>query len=86
MLFASVCLIVGLLVIVASEAQGLISKPGGVNANSTGRKQAQMMTLVKGEVHAYPQRGGKVREIHDPNQTGLEFDVFIHCWLLLARR
>ena len=84
MLFASVCLIVGLLVIVASEAQGFVSKPRGASSNSTGQKQAQIVALVKGEVHAYPQCDGKFQEIQDPNQTDLEFEVFINCWLLLA--
>jgi hypothetical protein len=82
--FASVCLIVGLVLIVASEARGLVSKAGSAKANSTGRQQARILVLVKGEVHAYPQRDGKFQEVHDPNQTGFEFEVFIHCWLLLA--
>jgi hypothetical protein len=84
MLFASVCLIVGLLMIVASEAQGLVSKPRGASSNSTGRKQPQIVVLVKREVHAYPQHDGRFQEIDDPNQTELEFEVFINCWLLLA--
>lgn len=84
MFFASVFLIVGLLVIVASEVQGLVSKPRGAGPNSTGRKQVQIVVLVKGEVHAFPQRDGKFQEIQDPNQNDLEFEVFINCWLLLA--
>jgi hypothetical protein len=83
MLYASVCLVLGL-VIVASEVQRLVSKPHGGNSNSTGGEPAQIMILVKGEVHTYPQRDGKFQEIQDPNQTGLEFDVFIQCWLFLA--
>ena len=82
--FASVCLIVGLVLMVAAEARGLVSKPVGAKANSTGRKQAQVMVLVKGEAHAYPQRDGKFQEIHDPNQSDLEFEVFVNCWLLLT--
>jgi hypothetical protein len=35
-------------------------------------------------VRAFPQRDGKFQEIQDPNQTDLEFEVFINCWLLLA--
>jgi hypothetical protein len=83
MLYASACLILGL-VILASEVQRLVSKPHGGNSNSKGREQAQIVILVKGEVHTYPQRDGKFQEIQDPNQTDLEFDTFIHCWLFLA--
>ena len=81
-LFASVCLIVGLVLMVASEARGLVSKPGGAKANLTGAKQVQIVVLVKGEVHVYPQRDGKFQEIHDPNTPGLEFEVFVYCWLV----
>ena len=81
-LFASVCLIVGLVLIVASEARGLVSKPGDAKGYSTGRKHVQILVMVKGEVHAYPQRNGKLQEIHDPNHTGLEFEVFIYAWLV----
>jgi hypothetical protein len=83
-LLASVCLIVGLTMIVASEAQGLVSKPGSADARSRGRKQARILVLVKGEVHVYPQSDGNLQENPDPHQTGLEFDVFIQCWLVLA--
>lgn len=80
--FASVCLIVGLVLIVAAEARGLVVKPAGAKANSTDGMQAQVQVLVKGEVHVYPQRDGKFQEIHDPNQTGLEFELFIYAWLV----
>ena len=62
-LFACVCLILGLVLMVASEARGLVSKPGGAKANPGERKQVQIMVLVKGEVHVYPQRDGKFQEI-----------------------
>jgi hypothetical protein len=80
--FATVCVIVGLVLTVASEARGLVSKPGGAKANSTGQKQVEVVVLLKGEVHVYPQRDGKFQEIHDPNQTGMEFELFIYCWLV----
>lgn len=78
--FASVCLTLGLVLIVASEARGLISTPGGAKRN---RKQAPILVLIK-EVHAHPQRDGEFQEIRDPNQSDLELEVFIYCWLLLA--
>ena len=84
MLFASVCLILGLAMTVASEAQGLISKPRGAHSNSRGQKQARVVVLVKGEVHVYPQPDGRFQEIHDANQTEPQFDVFMNCWWLLA--
>jgi hypothetical protein len=40
------------------------------------------VVLVKGEVHVCRQRDGKFQEIRDPDQTGLEFEVFIYCWLV----
>ena len=82
LLFASACLILGLVLMVASEARGLVSKPGGAKANPGERKQVQIMVLVKGEVHVYPQRDGRFQEIHDLNQSGFEFEVFIYCWLV----
>jgi hypothetical protein len=81
-LFASMCLIAGLVMIVASEARGLVSKPRDSKGDLTRRKYVKILVLVKGEVHVYPQRNGKFQEIHDPNQTGLEFDLFIYAWLL----
>jgi len=80
--FASVCLIVGLVLIVAAEARGLVVKPAGAKANSTDGMQARVQVLVKGEVHVYPQQDGKFQEIHDPNQTGLELELFIYAWLV----
>ena len=82
--FASACLIAGLVLIVASEARGLVSKAAGPKAKSTDGKQARLLVLVKGEVHAYPQGEGKLQEIHDPDQTNLDTDLFLCCWLLLA--
>ena len=81
-LFACVCLIVGLVLMVAPEARGLVSKPGGAQANPGERKQVQIMVLVKGEVHVYPQRDGKFQEIHDLNQSGFDFELFIYGWLV----
>jgi hypothetical protein len=34
------------------------------------------------EVHARPHRAGKFQEITGPHQTGLEFEIFVHCWLV----
>ena len=81
-LFASVCLVVGLVLMVASEATSLVLKPGGAKANPSGRQPVQIVVMVKGEVHIYPQRDGKFQEVADPNQTGFEFEVFIYCWLV----
>ena len=81
-LFACACLIVGLVLMVASEARGLVSKPGGAQANPGERKQVEIMVLVKGEVHVYPQRDGKFQEINDLNQSGFEFELFIYGWLV----
>lgn len=82
--FASACLIVGLVLIVAAEARGLILKPVGAKANSTDGMQARVIVLVKGEIHVYPQRDGRFHELQDPNQSDVEFEVFIYCWLVLG--
>lgn len=79
--FAAVCLIVGLVLVVASEARGLDRKPVGVKEDSADEPTARVLVLVR-EVHARPQRAGKFREIHDLNEADLEFEVFINCWLL----
>jgi hypothetical protein len=58
LVFASVCLIVALVLIVAAEARGLVLKPVGAKANSADGMQARVLVLVKGEIQAYPQRDG----------------------------
>jgi len=52
--FASMCLIVGLVLIVAAEARGLILKPVGAKANSTDGMQARVIVLVKGGFKSIP--------------------------------
>jgi len=79
LLFASCCLIVGLVLLVSSQAKGTL-RDGKNAARSLGEK-ARILFLVK-EVHARAQRGGKFQEILDPNQTGLELELFLHCWLV----
>jgi hypothetical protein len=79
LLFASCCLIVGLTLLVSSRAKGTLRE--GKNASRSPVEKAKVLFLVK-EVHARAQRGGKFQEILDPNQTGLELELFLHCWLV----
>jgi len=79
--FTSVCLIVGLVMVVASEARGTRPKRGNSQPPDSHGLQTQVLVAVK-EIHARPQRGGKFQEIGDPNQPDLEFDVFLKCWLV----
>jgi hypothetical protein len=79
LLFASCCLIVGLVLLVSSQAKGTLRDEKNT-ARSLGEK-AKILFLVK-EVHARAQRGGKFQEVLDPNQTGLELELFLHCWLV----
>jgi hypothetical protein len=81
LLVATVCLVVGLVLFVASEASGMGTAPGAGLTSHPGYKKTRILVLVK-EVHARPQRGGKFQEIRDPNEAGLELEVFIRCWLL----
>src|SRR6266576_1997446 len=81
LVFAAVCLVVGLVLVVTSTARGTMAEPGDAQTPHPAHKKAQVLVLVK-DVHARPQRGGGYREIRDPNETDLEFEVFIHCWLL----
>src|ERR1700758_31006 len=77
---ATVCLVMGLLLVVSAEAMGTRNKkpeiPTGAN-----QPKSQVLILVK-EVHARPQLGGRFQEIHDPGQSDLQFEVFAHCWLV----
>src|SRR5437016_6262213 len=70
LLFAAVCLVVGLVLLVTSAARGTKPAPAPSNAQALrpARKKTQVLVLVK-EVHARPQRGGKFQEIRDPNET-----------------
>ena len=70
---AAVCLIVGLGLWFATEAKGVA---GPVTA-----LKPRILVLLK-DVQVRPQRAGKFQEIEDPNETGLEFEIFVHCWLV----
>jgi len=69
----AVFLVVGLAIFFASEARGLVTPKGS--------PQPRVLVLLK-EIHARPQKGGKFQQIVDNNQAGLEFEVFVSCWLL----
>ncbi len=75
---ASVCLIVGLVMVVASEARGTKPEAG---LSSAPRLRTRLLVAIK-EVHARPHQGGKFRAIHDPDQPDLELEVFLRCWLV----
>lgn len=73
------CLVVGLVLFVASEALGTKQKPA--EANTAAQTPTHVLVLLK-EVHIRPQRAGKFQEIRDPNQPGMQFEIFAHCWLV----
>jgi len=75
---ASICLIVGLVMVVASEARGIRLERGD---SSSARLKARLMVAIK-DVHARPHQGGKFRAIQDPDQADLELEVFLKCWLV----
>lgn len=78
---AAVCLVVGLVLLVASQARGTDTTPSTAPRLGSARKKTQVLVLVK-EIHARPQRNGKLQEIRDPNELGLELEVFVNCWLV----
>jgi hypothetical protein len=80
LVFAALCLIVGLVLVVVSEATGTSLKPVEAHAHSAPQK-TQILVLLK-DIHARPLRRGKFQEIRDPEEPDLEFEVFIYCWLL----
>jgi hypothetical protein len=80
LLFAAVCLVVGLVTLVVSEARGT-RKTQGTGPHSESQEKAQILILLK-EIHARPQRNGRFQEIGDSDESGLEFEVFVNCWLL----
>jgi len=75
---ASVCLIVGLVMVVASEARGSKPERGPLSA---AKPTARMIVAIK-DVHARPHQGGRFRAVHDPDQSDLELEVFLKCWLV----
>jgi hypothetical protein len=77
---AAVCLVVGLVLIVTTEAMGTRRKRPEIPTGDN-QPKSQVLILVK-EVHARPQIGGRFQEIRDPNQTDLQFEVFANCWLV----
>lgn len=76
---AAICLVVGLVLLVTTEAMGTRKKPE--IPTGTDQPKSEVLILVK-EVHARPQLGGRFQEIRDPNQTDLQFEVFANCWLV----
>lgn len=76
---AGVCLVAGLVLLVARQALGT-KRPSAV-LNPSSHSSSDIIVLLK-EVHARPLRNGKFQEIHDPHQTGLQFEIFVHCWLV----
>ena len=74
---AAVCLVVGLVLVVASTAFG---SPHSLTTSAASSKTS-LLVLVK-EVHARPQHSGKFQEISDPDQADLQFEIFVHCWLV----
>ncbi len=79
LLLASGCLIIGLVLVVAKEALG--SKRGFADPQTSVQSKSHILVLLK-EVHARPQSAGKFQEIREPNQTDLQFEIFVHCWLV----
>ena len=79
MALACGCLIVGLVLFVAAEARGTKRPTGDIRASSP--SHSHILVLLK-EAHVRPLRNGKFQEISDPNQTGLQFEIFVHCWLV----
>jgi hypothetical protein len=73
------CLVVGLVLLVAPEALG--TKRKSPDAKTSAPPQSHILVLLK-EMHVRPQRAGKFQEINDPDQTGLQFEIFVHCWLV----
>jgi hypothetical protein len=69
----AVALVIGFGLWFSSEARG-ISGPSVA-------PKPRILVLLK-EVHARPQRNGRFQEIKEPNEPGLEFEVFVNCWLL----
>lgn len=75
---AGICLVVGLVLLVATEALGTKRTR---SSRATSSESATHLIVQLKEVHVRPQKAGKFQEISDPNQTGLEFEIFVHCWL-----
>lgn len=77
---AAICLVVGLVLLVTTEAMGTRSKRPEMPTGAD-QPKSQVLILVK-EVHARPQLAGRFQEIRDVNQTDLQFEVFANCWLV----
>jgi hypothetical protein len=75
--FAAVCLVVGFVMFVVSEARGTTQKDAAQKSERV-RETARVLVLLK-EVHARPQRNGKFQEIGNTDESGLEFEVFLNC-------
>jgi hypothetical protein len=76
---AGACLVVGLVLLVAKEALGTRRMPA--DAKTSSDSPTHLLVMLK-EVHARPQRAGKFQEITGPDQSGLDFEIFVHCWLV----
>ncbi len=77
LIFAAICLVVGFLLFVASEARGTGKAP----TPGPALQKTRILVLVK-EIHARPLRSGRFTEIRDSSEPDLEFEVFASCWLV----
>ena len=69
----SVFLVIGLTLLFYPEASGVAGPHAAL--------KPRLLVLLK-EVHTRPQKNGKLQEIENPNQAGLEFEIFASCWFL----
>ena len=81
LIFAAICLVVGFVLFVASEARGTGKGPTGARTPGPGLQKTRILVLVK-EIHARPEKSGRFHEIRDPGEPDLEFEVFASCWLV----
>jgi hypothetical protein len=71
--FLALALVIGFGLWFSAEARGTT----GASVVS----KTRILVLLK-EVHVRPQRNGKFQEIKELNEPGLQFEVFLNCWLL----
>src|SRR6516225_8051797 len=81
LVFVAVCLVVGLVLLVAYEAMVTKQKRGEPKAVTSVETKAPVLVLVK-EVHVRPQRDGKFQDLAGTAQTDLQYEVFANCWLV----
>ena len=79
LVLAATCLVLGLLYLMEPHARR--TRAVGAQATRPAHQKTELLFLIK-EIHARPHRAGKFHELREVDDTLLDFELFLYCWLV----